>query len=51
MTEDEDLDAEAREDDIGEILRDIDDLIMAGYSREEARYRLGYDIRRGERTV
>ena len=48
---DEDLDAEARADDEGEMLRDIDELILAGYSREEARYRLGYDIRRGERTV
>ena len=42
----EDLDAEAREDDIGEILRDIDELMLAGYSYQEARYRLGYDIRR-----
>jgi hypothetical protein len=33
------------DDEVGEILRDIDELMMAGYSYEEARYRLGYNLR------
>lgn len=48
---DEDLEQAEHDDEVGDQLAEIDALMLAGYTYQEARVRLGYDLNRGERTV